>query len=604
MLFYFIDFDEEYFIANLARYVVNRDSVDALDMSVSKGSLLYREEALDGIDNCFDELPSASNTEIAVPVLDPKNAENVDIFCRRIKPETAEQAKIALAATLIVNDSCDRTFVLKKADKDVDQSDPISIDKLEIVFDDDERIASFREVGTCCPFHPDRSLGEQIQSDVWPYKVRPSCCVETHGKRCSSSIGTLFVCGHVGKTEDGRDVSQCTYALCELHFKGSLIDTIVTPPAVSLYRMAQRRGFGWVVVTLSILLANASYTPLMRSALMILACDPYYQCYFDKCWSNGTRDFLLAAYLSIVLITVLGCGFPIAQVLRLRKRRTMLGSIFFAEEYGDRYKDPNGIAPKIDEWRRFLGSDHSALGKIYVTFKFKYMYLPPIMLVWKFLLLAPAVFIERNSFGQLLGIAIVQVLYGVFFFVTDPCLSPLVDMMFKLGAVHQLLYLGLLSLNTRQRYYGATRLDWAMIVVTATYLLIVVACVIYKYVAPVCIEKYGKTKIKKLLTNAGMTYSLFASLYVISLEPKPFVEPQHTKLSNRLYVVKAMMHVDKVEEAPETSVIKHAGRVELKVVSLNKEIHVVEDVREFSGNVDNIVPLEASGAVTTDETPK
>ncbi len=46
-------------------------------------------------------------------------------------------------------------------------------------------------------------------------------------------------------------------------------------------------------------------------------------------------------------------------------------------------------------------------------------------------------FLERNTFQQSVGIAAVQLPFGVFMFATEPSISPVVDLHYKLGVANQ-----------------------------------------------------------------------------------------------------------------------------------------------------------------------
>ncbi len=60
-----------------------------------------------------------------------------------------------------------------------------------------------------------------------------------------------------------------------------------------------RRGNLWLVVAIVFI---ALYTPFMKRSLSIMACDPTYQCQFQRCWEAPDRLFILAEYLCFVIV--------------------------------------------------------------------------------------------------------------------------------------------------------------------------------------------------------------------------------------------------------------------------------------------------------------
>ena len=508
VLFYFIESDEQAFLANMARYVVRRDSLDTGDAQLDRS--VHTTATFDAVadalaEDGFGEMPHNGKV-FTVPLLPLAQAQKIDVFLGRTN-ETAASGSIA---QLKIHDLHNVEYVLHKPAW-VKKTSRLDCGELEVHSEETETSA-LRVVGHECPLHHGRALGKQLQSDVWPFRFRPSCCVEVGGRRCDASVGNMFVCGHID-TSSG-DQSQCLYALCDRHFRAPLKHELIAP-LIAIYRAIVRRGTVWAIVGLFLLLANAAYTPLMKTALMILACDPSYQCEFQSCWSNPDRQFTLAAYLCVVIATVYGLGFPFGLVALLHRRSMMLRCIFFAPEYEGRYLSDDKTTVEMSEWRRFVYTDPTALGKLYATFELEWIYVPPIMLFWKAALLLPAIFIERGTFGQMVGVAAVQFLVGLFLFLTEPSISPLVDMLYKLGGAHQMLLLGLLALNRRQQYVDGTRLDKGCIALTATYLVICLLATAISTALPIVRRHLERRRVSKVLVKLGMQYTGTTGLYVV-----------------------------------------------------------------------------------------
>ena len=537
VLFYFVDEDEHMFLQNVSRYAMRRDEIaqqemersgfarggvhefsqqialsfrrkSMVDMSDSKEEMTTGERRID----IFGEV-AGGNHDFSVPLLPLSDAQKIDIFIGRVKVPQHED--LTKHATLVVHDLQHREYTLQK----LAIKNRVQLGEIKVT-SNDVSTTDLREVGHCCPLHVGRALGVQMQSDVWPYESRPSCCVQINGARCNMSFGQMFVCGHNDTNDDGEP-TRCLYALCQRHYSASFIQRL-RAPVLTLMRSARNRGFFWIVASMFLILANIGYTPILKTALLIVACDPYYQCDFTTCWSAPDRLFVLAAYLCIVLITCYGLGFPLAMFTILRRRHRMLELIFFSEEYDGQYSDASrGGVVKMAEWRRYSITDPTALGRMYHTYELQWIYVAPILLFWKAAALAPVVFIERNSFNQLLGTAIVQFLFGVFLFVTEPSISPTVDLIYKLGATHQMLLLGTMSLERYQEFVsgGKSSLATVSIGITAVYLFLCMMCMGLATFLPILMTQLQKKKATVFLQKMGMQYSATTAMYVVpSLE--------------------------------------------------------------------------------------
>jgi hypothetical protein len=195
-----------------------------------------------------------------------------------------------------------------------------------------------------CKEHEDRRLVGQLQTSVWPFQFPPSCAIHANGHRCDTSMGMMHVCGQRTKNEDGS-LTICDFAICDRHMRQQPMDMILAK-VLELPREVERQGGSWLMATVFFLVANAAYTPFLQTALMILACSPFYQCEFQNCWgSTMDQKFALAVYLCLVIVALLGVGLPLLQSSQLRRCRDMMTVIFFSEEYRGAYTD-KGVPDK------------------------------------------------------------------------------------------------------------------------------------------------------------------------------------------------------------------------------------------------------------------
>ncbi len=594
-IFYFVEEDEQAFLLAVMRYAWRRDELfearvkrETTKNAALVGSLLtfepltisprqsnisentsapvtplsHQKTILKGAVDYFSIPPDMSREhffgEVAsngmyfnVPLLPLSQAKKLDVFVGKVKSLVAKRKGESLLehGAIAIQDLAQRQYLIQKSLAISDEKTRNMLRYL-IVKSKDVATTGLRELGHTCPYHEGRELGAQIQSDVWPFAVRPSCCAQINGTRCNVSVGQMFVCGCVAEEEaedakkNGKKSSplddtaphektQCCYALCQRHFAAPLHSQLMAPLR-ALYRKAMRHGSAWIIVSISFALANIAYTPTLKSALLIAACDPYYQCDFNKCWTEPERYFVLASFLCVSVIVGYGIGYPLGVFALLRRRRAFLEVIFFAEEYGDRYKSRDaegnvGDSVSIHEWRRFVSTDETVLGKLYQSYEMDWMYVTPIMVFWKAAMLVPVVFIERKTFSQLVGIVAVQFLYSAFIFITEPSISPIVDLMLKLGAAHQMILLGILGLDVNQRYRGGAQLDLVALCVTLTYLVLAGLCMIFSTVLPVFSRLLEKRQAAKLLQQMGMQYSETTGMYVVPAKEPIYVVIDRSK---------------------------------------------------------------------------
>jgi hypothetical protein len=557
--------------------------------------------------------------EYKVEVLPVVEAMKLDRFLGISEVDDAAPAVDQLEVT----DSRSRTFVVSR-DEDAKKKSKLDQVPLLTIAPNGKGIETkpLELVGVMCREHPDRRLSPQVQTDVWPFIYAPRCCVVVNGVRCDSSSGVVYSCQHSESTADGT-MCMCDFAICERHYRGGVVDGIYAD-VLAVVRTAQQRGNQWIVATIVMLVANAAYMPFVKTAIMILACHPMYQCEFTECHNFSDQKYLIAFYLSMCVVALFGFGLPLIQVLQLRRRRGLLFHIFFADEYHGRYEEADetdtmsernvvsreivesgdvgnklphrtvggteaveqmaapqfGLADEVEgsshrpsegmhvhvpgaqqeettvvaideelahvhtneseqfhhdeaslidddttyhhskvvimgEWNRFLTSDPTVLGTLYKSLEFNWIYLSPLILLWKVVLICPAVFLPAGTFNQHLGICATEVGFALFMYTTAPFISPMVDLMYRVGSIHQILFLGLRSLDTLARYRDEKAYGNALVALTFAYLSFSVGCIISTTVGPQIRKAWDKNRSTKALEELGFQYTLTTTLYVV-----------------------------------------------------------------------------------------
>jgi hypothetical protein len=555
LLYYLLHKDEQIFLAYTGRYTLRRDMLehqqhqDRSEPPASNALKHLRREVADSALRA--EAPQLSR--FAVHVLSVKDAAGVDGLMADTTTDDGDTAEMKSASKEAVgcgqaenqdehrNDTvpcgspnsisalscrsvvvtlpsgCAGTVVCKPL------TDPMSKKVVAAPFltgsdltEQPERPLS--QLGCRCIVHSDRRLSSRVQNDVWPFENRAECCVVSNGRPCGRTVGTMFVC----RAREGESavlslpVSEqvrCSFALCERHFRGTALDRVLAD-LLRTPRSIATMGRAWVLTTVFLFLCNLCYMPFLKTALMILACHPYFQCLFPGCWTSGGRDFVLGAFLSVFVVVFFGVGFPVILSLVLYRRSRLIGNAFFAEEYSGRYGEgPSTVS--LSEWLRFSTTDPSALGEMYKSFELKWIYVPPLLLAWKVILLAPAVFLELGSFEQHVGVAVAEFAYGMFLFITEPAIPPMVDLMYKVGATHQMVFLGLQAFDTHMRYHGRGSLTSGMVALTFAYLVLCFCCMTWGKIAPGIHAALRQHRITEFLARVGMHSSSSTGLFVV-----------------------------------------------------------------------------------------
>eukprot|EP00388_Colpodella_angusta_P038161 GDKK01043681.1.p1 GENE.GDKK01043681.1~~GDKK01043681.1.p1 ORF type:complete len:492 (+),score=42.52 GDKK01043681.1:1-1476(+) len=386
--------------------------------------------------------------------------------------------------------------------------------------DGDGFATDLKAVGVCCQRHPETRLSPQTQSQIWPFANPPTCCLVVNGRLCGEQSGVVYSCGSEYTDEETGDLRVCNYALCDKHCRLSP-PSLVLAMAAGFIRKVQSLGASWLICVAVVMLCNFAYTPVMKTALMIIGCHPYYQCEFEHCWEGIDQKFALAAFCSITIIVLFGVGYPCLTFLLLHSRKRSMDVTFVAPEYEGKYASKEGglfgkagsyISER--EWSRFVSTDTTALAQQYQQVYYRWIFFSSITIVFRVAALIPAIFIEPRTFEQRLGCAIVQLVVTSFMFGTTTQLSPVVLLTLRAAEVHNLAILGLQNLSLVLLNDSNTDISSAMIVVTIVYLVFTAIVLAIMVGAPLFSTTYRTFGLSKFLAKYGYDYSEAITLYL------------------------------------------------------------------------------------------
>ncbi len=374
-----------------------------------------------------------------------------------------------------------------------------------------------KQLDVRCPWHAERRLSSQRQTLLWPFTNKPRCCATTDGSvsgQCGISTGVVYRCGKDEMIASSGQPTQCSFSLCAMHYHGTLTDHIAASILGSI-RSTTDGGAKRFLIVAALAIATLAYTPFVRTAIMILSCHPYYQCLFGKCWEAKSQTFVLSAYLAIVMVAFLGAGLPLVLFLLLRRRQRMMEDVFFAAEFGGRFGSSESRVLALAEWQSFVSTDTSALASLYCDFQFQWFYISPVLLAWKVVLMAPPIFLEMNSFTQLAGCAAVEILFGTFMFAVNPASSVVVNSIYRLSSIHQVVFLGLLSLENFRQFHGQSSLQLYMVGLTIAYLALCLGIIFAAQVLPVICAERMRQRMTHLLSRCGIPFSETCPIYLL-----------------------------------------------------------------------------------------
>jgi hypothetical protein len=186
-----------------------------------------------------------------------------------------------------------------------------------------------------CLIHPKETLVSEMQSNVYPYNTRRTCCIVEDGKRCSTYAGQIFHCPHTN--DDGEE--DCGYCLCERHMQAGLWSHIKIM-AWNGVRRFTKKGPVWLFYYFVVTVALGTYIPVMRTAVMMLSCHPLYQCVFPGCYRKPTQEYVASVYLAALLVLVFGVGFPFGLYHVLRRRLGVMADVFASPFYLGKFLQP------------------------------------------------------------------------------------------------------------------------------------------------------------------------------------------------------------------------------------------------------------------------
>ena len=365
-----------------------------------------------------------------------------------------------------------------------------------------------------CPYHPElkvisapEGLHSSVRADDGSYPYQCACedywwarrmMADEDGKvpPCVGCAEVFFVCPD----------DSCGYCVCpECANLPLFFDGVKATLRAKLYTLRRDGAFGLFGV-LIVFLSQLCYLPVVKTALMIIACHPFFQCNFPQCYKSADTSFGVSVAFSIMTVVLLGIGLPIALFYRVRSAKLAL------MEEEEILKDvslmPVALLAGMEDrsWRFILSRDTSMLKSVYEHYEFRYMWAYCLTFVLKILTVLPIIFLEPNSLSQLVLCGTVESLQLIFYCVTNPFLNPWIDFLARMSSLHQVVQLCIMCFHRVVIYENPTRPGYGkgMLAVTIIYLLVVAGVLVRVAVVPFILMKLEQKRLKEERTRAAV----------------------------------------------------------------------------------------------------
>ena len=261
-------------------------------------------------------------------------------------------------------------------------------------------------------------------------------------------------------------VDFCTFAVCAHCSNLDLLSSTLMTLRGKLYEFT-RTDKASIVGLGIVLLLDTVYVPVVHSALEIISCDRQLQCVFPSCYTAPDAGFVASVIVAWGVLISFGVVFPAVLLTGLVERRAAISrlvSVLTADQPDDEQYS------EMVWCQRVLPLDKSLIRGMYDSYELPYLWLYPLTLILKLGLVVCIVVPESNSFSQLTATAAIEVSSLALFAATNPFTDGWVDLVTKIGCLHQVLQLSLMAFS---RVNGETGFGTAMLVVAVLYLTVV-----------------------------------------------------------------------------------------------------------------------------------
>ena len=238
----------------------------------------------------------------------------------------------------------------------------------------------------------------------------------------------FFACPH----------EDCDFAVCRVCVDKSLGKQEV------IQRLVIGKLYAAIMSTPIYAIADFVYLPIIELAVAVVFCRFPMQCIYQWCYHSFRESFGLATLFANLAIIAFGGGLVMVLLDIAVHRKELI----LTENVIDpgRISEQPLITPWARLWCNMLPSDWSAITELddssanalYSNYEFKWVAIHGPLLVFKVIIVVAVVTLPQGSLGQLYALVSIETLQLLVSLWTSPFTDPWVDVMAKVGFLHQI----------------------------------------------------------------------------------------------------------------------------------------------------------------------
>eukprot|EP00388_Colpodella_angusta_P007380 GDKJ01020927.1.p1 GENE.GDKJ01020927.1~~GDKJ01020927.1.p1 ORF type:complete len:849 (-),score=14.01 GDKJ01020927.1:143-2407(-) len=289
-----------------------------------------------------------------------------------------------------------------------------------------------------CPEHRKRLLPDELHTASCVHSNNPYYRSNECPRKC-----IMYKCPD----------EHCDYAVCEFCYAASGASAMSGAVSDALKRLKSVRQVGILQSfgSLISLLWGIIYIPAVKNALMIITCHKRYRCEFDNCWQNPSAYYMIMVLISVLVLTCVAVGYIFIEVWLLHHRRKQILQLLPQQIRKPRNAVYDFLMPKQSinrgDYNDFLDEDTSILRSFYTAYEFDYFYASPAFVLYRLALVISVVVPSEGSLAQLGLATAVSLLFCLLLILASMYKNLWVELLVRLGALHILVQLALLSLH-------------------------------------------------------------------------------------------------------------------------------------------------------------
>jgi hypothetical protein len=339
-----------------------------------------------------------------------------------------------------------------------------------------------------CPRH-DKALELAVRDEQYAVRrehpLRFAC-------RCAGRTSLETLCGAEKDECSAVEFYACPADGCDFAICKPCVSASLGAAAVIIAALKHK-----IVATIKAIpiyqIADVFYLPVIELAVATVFCKFPMQCIFQGCYNSLEQRFAIAALFGAFALIVFGAGLIllIADTAQYRKNLIVTENVI---DPGRLSRTPlatllQRLACNMGkaDWESITELDQSKAKALYADYEFRWMLLHGPLLLFKCAVVFVIVHMEAGSLGQMYAITSVELLQLVVSLLVSPMQDPWVDVLAKLGFLHQVAQLSCVGYFRHIVYEnprGRDGVPVVMLILSCTYLAALLCILAYAVVVP------------------------------------------------------------------------------------------------------------------------